>query len=154
MEQPVTFLPRLWKPNQVFWIGFLFGWPGAIVLACMNWARIGKREKAMLHLAAALPVTLVYTIMIWSLPESSLLLPLFINVLILYYLKERLDRDMPSFRDGLYMSAGWLRGSLICIGILMIYLACIFSFVIALSGMGILPGPPPVDPGGFDGVGL
>lgn len=126
-------LPRLWKPNQVFWIGFLFGWPGAVVLACLDWLRIGRREKALWHMLGGLAAALVYTLGIWFIPDNTRILPLLVNILILFYLKDRLGCDLPPFDSGQYQPASIWRGILICLAALVVYLSAVFVLAFGLT---------------------
>ncbi|MEA2605817.1 MAG: hypothetical protein QOI00_574 [Chloroflexota bacterium] len=44
---------ELWTPRGIGWASVLLGFPGAIVLAALNWHRMDMPRKAVLHVAAA-----------------------------------------------------------------------------------------------------
>lgn len=44
---------QLWTPRGIGWASVLLGFPGAVVLATLNWRRMGRTRKAIVHLAAA-----------------------------------------------------------------------------------------------------
>jgi len=142
MDQPLPAKPRLWTPNQVFWIGFAFGWPGAVAMACANWARAGRGRKAAIHIGLGLAALVAYSLLAFHLNGKNLLLPLLINLLILYYLRDNLMRDLPP--KGSYPSPGVLRGAALCLAILFVYLAALFAFLFVATFFDILQGHPPV----------
>lgn len=41
---------KLWKASTIGLIAFLCGFPGGIVVASINWIRMGLKNKAILHL--------------------------------------------------------------------------------------------------------
>jgi hypothetical protein len=47
----------LWTPKGIGVVSAVLGFPGAVVLAALNWRRMGRTRKAIVHLAAALIVT-------------------------------------------------------------------------------------------------
>lgn len=153
-NQPaVPAYPRLWTPNQVFWIGFLFGWPGSITLAVIDWIRIGRDRKALVHVGLGLVMLVAYSILAFSLQGNSPLLPLLINILILYYLKDTLGRDLPPTSS--YRSPGIFRGILICLASLLVYVAAVFTFLLGVTFLEALqPQPLLPPPGGEDSGGI
>src|SRR5207249_1383051 len=44
---------ELWTPWGIGWASVLLGFPGAVVLAALNWRRMGRTRKAIVHVAAA-----------------------------------------------------------------------------------------------------
>jgi hypothetical protein len=53
-ESPAEPGVGLWSPRDVGWASALLGYPGAVVLAALNWRRTDRTRKAVVHLAAAL----------------------------------------------------------------------------------------------------
>src|SRR5436190_1763761 len=43
----------LWTPTGIGWAAVLLGFPGAAVLAALNWHRMGDTRKGLVHLAGA-----------------------------------------------------------------------------------------------------
>ncbi len=43
---------ELWTPRGIGWASPLLGFPGATILAALNWHRMGRTGKAIVHLAA------------------------------------------------------------------------------------------------------
>jgi len=44
----------LWTPRGIGWASVYLGYPGANVLAAMNWRRMGRPRKAIMHVAAGI----------------------------------------------------------------------------------------------------
>jgi hypothetical protein len=92
----------LWKSYIVGGVTLLLGFPGGMLLASLNWLRMGRALKAVGHLAAGslLAATLI-ALGIALPPETAAVLApalaLLVNTATLLYLLEETDRDTEKF---------------------------------------------------------
>jgi hypothetical protein len=77
---------ELWTPRGIGWASVLLGFPGALVLAALNWRRMGRRDKALAHLAAAVAGT-------WALFFVNAPIGVAVGVGVGYYLYRTQRRD-------------------------------------------------------------
>ena len=57
---------EVWSPRGIGWASVFLGFPGATVLAALNWRRMGRGRKAIVHVAAAVISTWVLYFVAWS----------------------------------------------------------------------------------------
>ena len=57
---------EVWSPRGIGWASVFLGFPGAVVLAALNWRRMGRGRKAIVHLAAAVICTWALYFVAWS----------------------------------------------------------------------------------------
>lgn len=57
MPSDVARTHRVWSPRDIGWASVLVGFPGAFVLAALNWFQMGRSGKAVINLAAAIATT-------------------------------------------------------------------------------------------------
>ena len=124
---------KLWTPMLIAPVTFFLGFPAGLVLASVNWLRMGLARKAVTHLVAGLIGTVVLIVSLMLLPsESGRLLVLPVNIAVLVYLRNQMAKDIEVFRAGDYavQNAHWLGGCLIGVVALAFYLA--LAFVVGL----------------------
>ena len=51
-EGPPASPIELWKPPNIGVASVILGFPGAVILVALNWHRMGRTGKAILHLIA------------------------------------------------------------------------------------------------------
>jgi len=126
---------RLWTPGVVALTAFLFGFPGGIVLASINWVRMGLTSKASAHLVGGAIGALLLVVFLIQLPSLRELAVL-INVGVLYYLQNQIKNDLETFTANHEVQpAHWLSGFLI--GLVMLG----FLYLLVL-GVGSIMGVP------------
>jgi hypothetical protein len=110
----------LWKPHVVGGVTLLFGFPGGIVLASLNWLRMGRPLKAFGHLAVGGLLAAIFFALSFALPPeaAAVLVPAFAllaNAAILLYLLEATDSDVRRYmpRTDETRTASWLVGGLV-----------------------------------------
>ena len=143
---PTSLLPappvRLWTSTTVSYITFCLGFPGGLVLAALNWMRMGLTKKAIVHIAGgALGATalILLSFLVLGSAWSALLI---VNIGLVFYLQDQTWRDINSFKASHHevRAANWAGGCLI--GFVMLGLFLALMILIALP-FALLGGPIP-----------
>ncbi len=81
---------ELWTPRGIGWASVLLGFPGATVLAALNWRRMGRTRKAIVHLVAAVIGT-------WAIYFVNASVGLLVGLAVGYYLFRAQRSDQSPF---------------------------------------------------------
>jgi hypothetical protein len=125
---PIT----LFAPRQVFYLSFFTGWPTGLVLASINWVRMGSTGTAVVHWVAG---SILLTLWSYVLNESKLScgtwLGLAIHCGFCFYLYQQMKRDIKSFNleGNQTQIAKWKSGCLLGLVTLLLF----FIVVVLLS---------------------
>jgi len=150
-EQISTLPVKLWTPSEISGDACVLGFPVGIVLASINWIRMGMRNKAIAHLIAGAIGVLVLPVVLVLIPGDTGLkwLPygvgMVVNISVTLYLYLRMKNDIERFRAANHkvQNANSLVGCLIGLGVLGLFLVFILAyglvllFVLALAGIPI-----------------
>jgi hypothetical protein len=120
---------KLWTPAVIGLITFLLGYPGGLVMAILNWIRMGLINKAINHLIVGVAGTLAYVVLSARLTEDvGRLFALMVNIAMITYLHNQMGQDIAAFKacNHEVQNAHWLGGLLIGIVMLGIFLALAF----------------------------
>jgi hypothetical protein len=119
--QDATSAVALWTPKGIGWASVLLGFPGAAILAALNWHRMGATRKGLAHLVGAIVATYA-TI---SLPVPAI--GIWLGVAWGYYLYRAQRSDQATFPNaGRVVERNGLAGALIAIaGTLLIVAGCV-----------------------------
>jgi len=133
---------KLWTPRAVGYTAFFLGFPGGIVLATLNWMRMGLTNKAIAHLVGGAVGLLVFVILLVLLPGSiGTWFGLLVNFGVLFYLQNQTKKDIAAFQanNREVQNAHWLGGCLIGLVMLGLFFALVFviTFFLALVGVPI-----------------
>ncbi len=91
---PIT----LFAPRQVFYLSFFTGWPTGMVLASINWVRMGSTGTAVVHwVAGSILLTLWSYILNESRFSCGTWLGLAIHVGFCFYLYQQMKQDIKAF---------------------------------------------------------
>jgi len=82
---------ELWKPLNIGVASVILGFPGAVILAALNWHRMGRTGKAILHLIAVVIGT--WALVLGDVGFGGLL----ISVVVGYYLYRAQQSDQSAF---------------------------------------------------------
>jgi hypothetical protein len=112
---------ELWTPRGIGWASVLLGYPGALVLAALNWRRMDQTRKAIVHLMVAVAGTAVL-----FLPKVGSI-GLLVGIVVGYYLYRVQRSDQSSFaRADQVAERNGLLGAVIAI-----------VFTVAIVGLGV-----------------
>jgi hypothetical protein len=130
---------KLWSPSAIGWITFFLGFPAGVVLASINWFRMGMRDKAIMHLVGGGLGTFLFIFIIISSSGSSSGLSLLVNLGIIYYLAEQMKADIQLYRaTGIpVQDADGLGGCLIGVATLLVFIGVIVMIVFVLAVLGV-----------------
>jgi hypothetical protein len=120
---------KLWTPAVIGLITFLLGYPGGLVMAILNWIRMGLINKAISHLIVGAAGTLAYVVLLAQLTgDVGNLLACLVNIAMIFYLHNQIKQDIAAFKacNHEVQNAHWLGGVLIGIVMLGAYLALAF----------------------------
>ena len=118
-KDPTATGPELWTPSGIGWASVLLGYPGAVVLAALNWRRMDRTRKAIVHLAVAVIGTWVLVFL-----PTVRSVGLLAGIAVGYYLYRVQRSDQSSFspagraavRSGLAGAVLALVGTLVIVG--------------------------------------
>ena len=131
---------KLWKPTTIGWVTFFLGFPGGIVLAAINWMRMGMRDKAIWHLVGGAVGTLLIILFVAFVPGNSMRLPsLLLNILVIYYLWNQIKTDIELFRasGSQVQDADGISGCVIGAATLLGFIVVVFVVVFMLIILGV-----------------
>ena len=124
---------KLWTPRAVGYTTFFLGFPGGLVLAALNWMRMGLTNKAITHLVGGAVGTLVFVVLVALLPgNAGTVLGFFVNIGVLLYLQNQTRKDIETFKanNREVQNAHWFGGCLI--GLIMLGLFVALTFVVGV----------------------
>lgn len=116
--QTTSMAVRLWTTPVISLTTFFLGFPGGTVISAINWIRMGRKNKAIVHLLLAAVGLPIFAIAVFALPEGlAQCAGVAINILILFYLQSQMHDAIQTFRDGNRQveKANWLAGLLIAL---------------------------------------
>jgi hypothetical protein len=97
IDQPTKAI-ALWEPRDIGWVSGILGFPGATLLAALNWRRMGQPRKGVLHLAAAVIGT-------WALVfVNAGLIGLVVGLIVGFYLYRAQRSDQTRFKAGVLVT--------------------------------------------------
>ncbi len=131
---------KLWTPRVILFVSVFLSWPGGIVLASLNWFRMGITKKATTHLIAGIVGTLALLVMLFFLPgQAGGWLGVFISLGIATYLHINMKNDIARYKAANHMvqNENWFLGGLIGLAGLVVFvlLAFIIGFLLTLVGI-------------------
>ena len=119
-------LLTLYSASKVALISFLLGFPAGLMVAAVNWRRMGLSNKIKPHLVAAVLASLALGFVAASpLAPCSTVFGLLFSLAFSLYLYRATENDINSFRksDVYFEDGGWLGGfGLGILGLLAFYL--------------------------------
>jgi hypothetical protein len=120
---------ELWTPRAVGWASVLLGFPGGITLAALNWRRMGRTRKSVVHLAlAAIGTSALFLVY----PQIGLPIGLVVG----YYLYRVQKADQSLFEVEVPLtSRSTLAGTVIAIVGTVVMVGCV-AVVVTASGVG------------------
>lgn len=130
---------KLWTPRVIGFVTFFLGFPGGIVLASLNWLRMGQEKKAVIHLVGGTFGVVMFLLTLLILPGNiGRYLGMGVNFGLLIYLQQQMRKDIKGIA-GKYsiQNANWLWGSLIGLICLGLFLAANFVFTFFLVTFGV-----------------
>ena len=141
---------RLWGTLLIGVVTILFTFPAGMLLAVLNWQRMGMARKARRHLilgmvglygVAFMLAALVTNQQIAIPPLVLQILYIVINVPVFFYLRREMDQDTDAyaFAGNEVYPANPLVGLAIGIGILLVLFFLYFASVILLASLGFIP---------------
>jgi hypothetical protein len=131
---------KLWTPRAVGMTTFFLGFPGGIVLASINWMRMGLKNKAISHLIGGAIGAFVFILVLLFTPQTlGRVLGLVINLGMLYYLQSQTTKDIGAFRASNHAveNASGFSGCLIGIGMFVLLLGSAFVIAFLLVMIGV-----------------
>src|SRR6266446_5049293 len=136
--EPSAPLPpvKLWTPRLIGFSSFFFGFPAGIVLASINWMRMGLTNKAIIHLAGGAVGALVFVILLLLLPQTvGNGLGFLTNIGMVYYLRNQTKNDIEKFKASSreVQNAHWFGGCLIGFVLLGLFLTLILVIGLLLA---------------------
>lgn len=121
---------KLWTPRVIAGIAFLLGFPAGIVLAAINWMRMGMKNKVVIFLAGGVVGIVILTIISIFLPgDSERILLILANIGIMIFLYYQVKSDVEAFEvsNNSVEQASELGGCLIGLATLALYITLIFG---------------------------
>lgn len=130
---------KLWTPGFIAGVSFLLGFPAGIVLASINWMRMKRNDKAMIHIVGGGILAVIFIVLLLFTPSTvGRVLGLVFNLGVLFYLQQQMKKDTEAFQfHNKVEKAGELDGCLIGVGILVAFLAVIVVLVFGLTMLGV-----------------
>lgn len=130
---------RLFSPRQVFVLSAVSGWPTGLVLASVNWIRMGNQTTAIVHWMAGILLFIPMTL--WSLSAGGdapiALVDLAIHFGVCLYLQNLTAHSIKNFAsEGKPANpAPWATGCLLAVLTpLIIFLVVVFLLVLIVLG--------------------
>lgn len=130
---------KLWTPGFIAGVTFLLGFPAGIVLASINWYRMKKDDEGLIHLIGGGVAAIVFMFVLLFLPgTASRGVGLLVNLGVLFYLRQRMKRDMEVYKiSNTVEDAGQMGGCLIGLGAMVLFLLVGFVIVFAFVMLGV-----------------
>ncbi len=113
---------KLWAPGLISILTFLFGFPGSMLLASINWLRMERKQKAITHFILCGLGMITVVLMGISQPAGSFRLYSFLlNIGMLMYLYNETRTDISKLKAAGYIveNASWVGGLFICMGMML-----------------------------------
>ena len=130
---------ELWTPAMVGWITFLLGFPSGVLLACLNWQRMGLKNKARLHALLTVLGIVVLTSVILTSSTAIGFAGLIANLFVVFYLRNETASDTQLFEATGYeiKEANTSLGCLLSLLGILVFVVAVFlvSMVFALLGL-------------------
>lgn len=141
---------RLWGTLLIGVVTILFTFPAGLLLAVLNWQRMGMARKARRHLilgmvglyGLAFMLAVIVTNQQFAVPPLFLqILYIVINVPVFFYLRREMDQDTDAyaFAGKEIHNANPILGLAIGFGILLVLFFLYFASVILLASLGVIP---------------
>jgi hypothetical protein len=146
LQLPTTSIPpiELWTPGFIAVVTFFLGYPAGIVLASINWFRMGLKDRVIKFLLGGLLGIVFLTLVTIFIPgDSDRIIIFLVNIAVLYLLYNQVKADIEDLKSTRVSTekAGELGGCLIGLVTAGIYLALIigtaFFIGIILINLGI-----------------
>lgn len=139
ISQPTGTPVKLWTSSAVGITTFFLGFPGGIVLASINWFRMGLKNKAVAHLVVGAIGAFAISVFAYFAPATiNRLLSIIVNVGIVYYLSSQTKKDTEAFVTNNHIvkkESGWI-AFLIGVGMLIFYFVAVFIMVFFFAFLG------------------
>jgi hypothetical protein len=128
-DAPPTNGLEMWTPRGIGWASVFLGFPGAVVLAALNWRRMGRTRKAILHLAAAVIGTWALYFVGWSIVLVG-------GLVVGYYLyrAQRSDQSPFAAAGGVTERSGWTGALIAFVASMLIILPGVLIEFAAVAG--------------------
>ncbi len=131
---------RLWSLPLIGAVTVLTTFSAGILLASINWRRMGLQHKANKWLIGGLIAVALYAVLIVFVPSAiALQIHLIANVVAFFALQREMKPDLQAFQasNPTLPSAHWLSGCAIALFVSIVLAAAILSITIVLSLMGV-----------------
>jgi uncharacterized membrane protein len=90
---------KLWTPSTIGFVTFFFGFPSGILLASINWIRMGYTKKAVYHIVGGLIGILIIIVILFLAPDKwGTGVSALINFGMLSYLNYQTRKDTDAFK--------------------------------------------------------
>lgn len=114
---------KLWAPGLISVLTFLFGFPGSMVLASINWLRMERKQKAISYMILCGLAMITVVLMGITQPTGSFRLYSFLlNIGMLMYLYNETLADINKLKASGHIveNASWVGGLLISLGMMVV----------------------------------
>ena len=131
---------KLWTPTTIGVLTFFFMFPSGILLASINWFRMGLARKAINHLLAGFFGTIAFVLMLPFIPGNRARgLVYLVNLGIAYYLSQQIKKDIGNVNQDNQeiQDAHWFRGFIISLLMYGFYVFLVFVVLIIFDTVGI-----------------
>lgn len=131
---------KFWTPTAIGFSTFFFMFPSGILLASINWLRMGLNKKAIFHLVAGLAGAFVFIVALLFIPGNRARgFSYLINIGVAYYLSRQTKKDLEKFKENNEetQDAHWFGGCLIGFMMYGFYLFLLFLVFMFFDITGI-----------------
>ncbi|HAW52217.1 MAG TPA: hypothetical protein DCX54_07820 [Flavobacteriales bacterium] len=131
---------KFWPPTAIGFLTFFFMFPSGVLLASINWLRMGLNKKAIYHLVAGLVGAFIFIIVLLLIPDNGARgFSYLINIGVAYYLSRQTKNDLEKFKEnnGTTQDAHWFGGCLIGLMMYGFYLFLLFLVFIVFDIAGV-----------------
>ena len=132
IQMPLNSIPpiKLWTPRFVAGVSFLLGFPAGIVLASINWFRMGMKNRALTFLlGGAVGIVFLTLVTIFLSGDTERPILILVNIGVLIFLYNQVKNDVEDFKstNSATEKASELGGCLIGLATLVSYLVLTFG---------------------------
>jgi len=102
VQMPSNSIPpiKLWTPRFIAGVSFLLGFPAGIVLASINWFRMGMKNRAITFLLGGTVGIVILTLVTIFLPgDSERFILILVNIGVLIFLYNQVKTDIEDFKS-------------------------------------------------------
>ena len=131
---------KLWTPTTIGVLTFFFMFPSGILLASINWLRMGLSRKAVYHLLVGFFGTIAFVMMLPFIPGNRARgLVYLVNFGIAYYLSQQIKKDIGNINQANQeiQDIHWFKGFLISLLMYGFYVILVFVVLIIFDTLGI-----------------